>query len=964
MNLDAFAKSAEKTEKSTTKLDDVMRGLNPSALSAVAGVTTLVGAFKGLVGIGSNIVDMASHFETVRTELGTVLQDAEKGAELFEDLRKFSFDTTFGVDELASASTQLLNAGKSAKTLQKDLKMLGDLAGGDKNKFAELTSIFSKVATQGKATSVQLQQINLRGIPITKTLKEMGVTGVASAEELTEAFKKLTEEGGQFHNAMDNIINTIEGKRGFISDTLKEISVNFGEVSGITDTYKSSLDVIYKVLDKVNNLLMKINENPVIKSIIQGIITVALSGMAGLLVGSLIPAIKMALGLLTSFIASNPITLIMSGIAMAVTGFVTIAKKLSDAKKEMNGIKKIEEEAKSDLEKYGFENDKVTKTDTQAEADYKRNVALLEEAKRDLANYNATYEKDYANAKKNGILDKYLEGYNQAKNRVSYFENAKKQAEGVLKTERDRVSFFEKQNDLIREQTENYQKLKDSAGDVARELNPLYDKQRETEDIQKQIEDIKKERDSIYNIFDNSGNQIKLYLDAETKAKLNKDIDELQKKLKSLEIEIAVESQTDNQKMWQDMFGFNGEDVLAGATKDFETALGIFSERMDKINKKLVKNKDIFGIEELSLLNQEREQYTDMLKYLYTKSLDDTNEMVVLLKQKIKEIDGNIETISKVNLGSYALDTFVGALQGASSDLNNFVQGMAQSGGNWLAGIINMLIGAIFTVIQEVEDVEKVLNPVTEGVRQLKPFLQFLVEQFGKGLPLVRAFFSTLNSILVMLEPIFDWLFDTLDLLSAPLSMILAVLKPLAEGLTEIVNVIINFIRTFDILGWVSSEIVDSMVDSIEVVEDELTDKTRDLTYEYDRLLSAMEKQEEWYLKEKTRLNAQTRSDSTSVNDMILTPQGNFSTHPDDYIIATKNPNSLGSGSVFNMVIKNEDSGNVDVSAQAVDNESGGKDIFVSISRKIANDVSTGANGWDSAFRSREKRLAGRKVSF
>ena len=61
---------------------------------------------------------------------------------------------------------------------------------------------------------MQLQQIALRGIPIQQTLKDMGVTGTASAEQLTKAFEKLTDTGGQFHDAMNNIIDTIEGKKG------------------------------------------------------------------------------------------------------------------------------------------------------------------------------------------------------------------------------------------------------------------------------------------------------------------------------------------------------------------------------------------------------------------------------------------------------------------------------------------------------------------------------------------------------------------------------------------------------------------------------------------------------------------------------------------------------------------------------------------------------------------------------
>ena len=243
---------------------------------------------------------MASHFETVQTGLSTVLQSVDRGKELFEDLRKYSFETTFGMDELADSATQFLNVGMKVKDLKENLGMIGDLAQGDKAKFAELSSIFAKINSTGKASSLQIRQIAMKGIPIIQTLKEMGIQGSASAEDLTKAFKKLTDEGGQFHGAMSLIIDTIEGKRGFISDTIKEILVNFGELSGITDTYKLLLDVVYEVLNKVNEKLIEWNKNPMMKNLVRGVVLSSVGALAGFLAGTLIPTLVTIVTLLSA----------------------------------------------------------------------------------------------------------------------------------------------------------------------------------------------------------------------------------------------------------------------------------------------------------------------------------------------------------------------------------------------------------------------------------------------------------------------------------------------------------------------------------------------------------------------------------------------------------------------------------------------------------------------------------------
>ena len=198
------------------------------------------------------------------------------------------------------------------------------------------------------------------------------------------------------------------------------------------------------------------------------------------------------------------------------------------------------------------------------------------------------------------------------------------------------------------------------------------------------------------------------------------------------------------------------------------------------------------------------------------------------------------------------------------------------------------------------------------------------------------------------------------------------------------INAVINFIASIPAIGkglkqagddiekWVddfykkANDDLDkwSGLDQIkQQIADNEKKRLQDMTQAYTNLLNAMKENEDWYLRKKTELNANTRKDSYSVNDMILTPQGQFSTHPDDYIIATKNPQSLGGGAVVNVNIENNASDAVDVKATPV-NRNGIQEIMIQISRKIADDVANGANGWDSALLRQSARTVGRQFSF
>ena len=98
-----------------------------------------------------------------------------------------------------------------------------------------------------------------------------------------------------------------------------------------------------------------------------------------------------------------------------------------------------------------------------------------------------------------------------------------------------------------------------------------------------------------------------------------------------------------------------------------------------------------------------------------------------------------------------------------------------------------------------------------------------------------------------------------------------------------------------------------STLSGVLAADQDNKDKTKDETSRLKALkdsladlLKQAKADAEYYSKNLTHskaLSANTSLETTKVNDMILTPNGTFSTHPDDYLIATKTPGALiGSG--------------------------------------------------------------------
>lgn len=340
--LNLLDRSMVKAAESGDTLDSALGAIRPTALASAAGVASLVGAVAGIGAAVKSSLHVASEFENMENGLSTVLKSAEKGKAMFEDLRKFSLDTTFGVDTLAGVSQQLLTLGVSEDKVKDKLKMLGDIAGGNTGKFNELSDVYAKVMATGSATSLQIQQLSrIVGFSFSNALGKSS----ASARELDELFGKLTSDGGMFAGAMSNAIDTMEGKLGFVTDTFRELQVSFAEMSGLTAAYKGGLDMAYGALQGILDVMQKINENPVARAAVRGVLVAGAGALAGTLGGAMLSSlvkINAQLGITAALKAAiNPAgALVGAGIAAAIAG-VALA---------VSAYKKHVEETKTELD--------------------------------------------------------------------------------------------------------------------------------------------------------------------------------------------------------------------------------------------------------------------------------------------------------------------------------------------------------------------------------------------------------------------------------------------------------------------------------------------------------------------------------------------------------------------------------------------------------------------------------------
>jgi tape measure domain-containing protein len=199
----------------------------------------LVAAGAGLAAI----TKLGIENEKAAVSYEVLLGSAEKAKKMLGEMNQFAAATPYSKGDLQESGKLMLSFGIAQEKIMPTMKMLGDIAMGDKEKLNSLTLAFSQVQSAGKLQGQDLLQLINAGFnPLQeiskKTGKSMGELkeamskGAISAQMVEEAFKSATGPGGTFYGMTEKIGNTIGGKLSTAMDKLKDVALKAFELIG------------------------------------------------------------------------------------------------------------------------------------------------------------------------------------------------------------------------------------------------------------------------------------------------------------------------------------------------------------------------------------------------------------------------------------------------------------------------------------------------------------------------------------------------------------------------------------------------------------------------------------------------------------------------------------------------------------------------------------------------------------
>lgn len=237
--------------KAATKAVESMQVSLKSMIAPIAKFAAVGGA--GIAAVTTAAVRASMQMETFRTEFGVLLQDVQKGADLFEKVHAMAVATPFDDRTLAKSAKTLLAYGVAGEEVMKTLTMLGDVAGADSTKMQYLSLVYGQVMNAGRLKGDDLRQMVNWGVnPLGEIAKKRGISyseatelmsqRQISAAEVADAFRTMTSEGGRFYGNLEAQSQTLTGKWNKLKGTLFSLAASVGDQ--LAPSLKQLMDMV------------------------------------------------------------------------------------------------------------------------------------------------------------------------------------------------------------------------------------------------------------------------------------------------------------------------------------------------------------------------------------------------------------------------------------------------------------------------------------------------------------------------------------------------------------------------------------------------------------------------------------------------------------------------------------------------------------------------------------------------
>lgn len=239
-------------------------GLFKKAVKWAAPAAAAIGGYFSAKKIFGGGLDRLMNIEDAQAKLKGLGHDADSVATIMTSALDAVRGTAYGLDSAATVAASAVAAGiKPGQELTKYLQLTADAATIAGTSMGEMGSILNKVTTQGRAYTMELNQLADRGIPIFQWLaEEYGVTAdalrdmVARGEVDAATFRRVIEE-----NIGGAALASGDTTRGAIANLGAALSrIGAGLLGGVFPLFREAIVGITDALGPMEDAAGRIGE--------------------------------------------------------------------------------------------------------------------------------------------------------------------------------------------------------------------------------------------------------------------------------------------------------------------------------------------------------------------------------------------------------------------------------------------------------------------------------------------------------------------------------------------------------------------------------------------------------------------------------------------------------------------------------------------------------------------------------
>lgn len=348
-------------DSSARRLSDTVGNNLRNAFMSLLGASFFMNPIVAIsAGIGA-VSKLGMQAQTTATSFEVLLGSQQESAAMLDEINEYAKVSPYDRLGAQDAAKTMLGFGVAAEDVIGDLKMLGDVAGGDNNRLRQLALVFGQISSAGKLQGQDLLQLinagynplldiaELTGKSMAEVRDEM-TKGNVSIDMVRAAFVRATSEGGRYYGMIDKISETASGKFGEMKDTFVEVGLALYNVIEpmVIPALETATSLLEHLISVINFLAKPVqwvidlfkNGNPVVLGITAAVAayTAATLVSSRVLQGYTVKEMlhfrlllmqEKAQRLLNAVMKANPVGLAVAGIAALIAVITTCWNKFA-----------------------------------------------------------------------------------------------------------------------------------------------------------------------------------------------------------------------------------------------------------------------------------------------------------------------------------------------------------------------------------------------------------------------------------------------------------------------------------------------------------------------------------------------------------------------------------------------------------------------------------------------------------